>query len=272
LKCALEYAKHGWFVLPLNERNKTPVGKLVPNGIKNASRDENTIKNWFENTRYNIGIATGQKSKIWALDIDGPIGALVLWNWESKNGHLFTLAQRTGRIDGGRQLFFWYPNDYAIKTRANILTGIDVKGDSGYIVAPPSIHSSGKKYIWEGKIPLNHAPVKLLELVGTKKHPTTTRKNTNNLSSQSTKYGQSVVNQLLNELSSCGRGRRDQTGYRAATRLLELEKTGEIEPGTAEHILRLGLSRCGYMADKRHERGERGYQRIISSARKKIYS
>jgi len=274
LNCALKYAKNGWFVLPLNERDKQPVGQLVPHGVKNASRDEKIIKNWFHKSNHNLGIATGPKSQIWVLDIDGPVGCLVWWDWEATNGPVFTAAQRTGRLDGGRQLIFKYPRDYTIKTRANIKTGLDVRGENGYIVAPPSIHPSGKKYRWEGRIPINHAPPKLLELVGTKKHPTTappkTSKTSRSSNSKSSNYGQAVTFQLLEELSSCGRGGRDQAGYRVAVRLLELEKSGDIEPGTAEHILYLGLDRCGYLADKRHERGERGFHRILNSAKRKI--
>ena len=273
LRYALDYARHGWHVLPLTPGDKMPFGQFAPNGVKNATTDEETIERWFSKSKCNLGIATGPQSKIWVIDIDGPVGCLVWWEWEANHGHAFTLAQRTGRHDGGRQLIFQYPEDYTIKTRANIRTGIDVRGENGYIVAPPSIHPSGSQYVWEGKIPINPAPIELLKLVGKQRLPTTAKpisSYTNRPSSSGTNYGRKVAEDLRCELSSCARGGRDQLGYRVAVRLLELEISGDIGPGTAEFILRAGLTNCGYMDDKRHERGERGLQRLLSSARRKI--
>ena len=272
LKYALDYARHGWHVLPLNPREKTPVGRLVPQGVKNATTDERTIKNWFHKTNFNLGIATGPKSKIWVLDIDGTVGAVVWWDWEAVNGSVFTLAQRTGRIDGGKQLFFQWPQDRPVQSKTKFLPGLDSRGRGGYVVAPPSIHPSGKPYVWEGKVPINPAPDKLLDLVSTKRHPTTERyKNPIVNNSDGSNYGKVAINELFNELASCARGERDKTGYRVAVRLLELEKTGAIEPGKAEEVLRAGLARCGYLDDPRKERGEKGFQRILNSARKRIH-
>ena len=268
LKYALQYARHGWLVLPLAPKGKAPFGKLAPNGVKNASKDENTIKSWFGDGICNIGIATGGGSQIWVLDIDGPVGCLVWWDWEAKNGHVFTTAQRTGRPDGGRQLFFKYPKNHIIKSCAGIMSGIDVRGDHGYVVAPPSIHPSGRRYVWEGKAPTCTAPTKLIELVGTKRLPTSpARTRPRSLYSN---YGRKTEGQLLDDLGSCPRGGRDQKGYRVAVRMLELERSGDVPPGAAEEVLRIGLARCGFMSDERRERGERGFLRILSSAQKKI--
>jgi len=269
IHCALRYAESGWFVLPLIPRGKRPLGSLVPKGVLDASRHEQTIGTWFQGTGANLGIATGKKSGIWVLDIDGPVGSLVWWDWEAQNGHCFTLAQRTGRRDGGRQLFFNYPVGYTIKSRTGVMTGVDVRADSGYVVAPPSVHPSGKNYVWEGKVPINKAPLKLLELIGARKtHKPTS--GAQNKTSRSSNYGPTVRAGLLQELSSCPRGGRDQLAFRVATRLLELEKTGDIRGGQADEIVHIGLTRCGYIDDPRKERGERGFQRIMSSARKRI--
>lgn len=271
LKCALEYAQYGWHILPLASKGKTPIGRLVPHGVKDASRDKDVIKKWFSKTNYNVGIATGPKSGIWILDIDGPVGAVVWWDFEARHGSVFTLAQRTGRIDGGRQLFFRYPQSYIVRSKTRIVPGIDVRGEGGYVVAPPSIHESGKRYTWEGRVPINPAPSRLLKLVATKTPPTTTsRPSSPSLSkSLTTNYGKAAIDGLLEELSSCPRGGRDSTGYRVAVRLLKLEASGYVAPGTAENVLREGFAKNGYLEDKRHERGERGLQRILNSARRK---
>ena len=268
-ECAMRYAAAGWFVLPLQPRDKQPIGTLVPRGVLDATRDDKLIHKWFTSTNANIGIATGVNSKIWVLDIDGPVGALIWWDWEANNGHCFTLAQRTGRLDGGRQLFFRYPPTLIIKSQTQVMTKIDVRGDAGYIVAPPSIHPSGKRYRWEGKVPINDAPRKLLKLIGARKRPKPTSP-PQDYAMKSSNYGLKAANELLVELSSCPRGGRDQLAFRVATRLLELEHEGSIQPGTAEETLRIGLSRCGYLDDPRKERGERGLHRIMNSARRRV--
>ena len=55
-----------------------------------------------------------------------------------------TLQVLTG---GGRHLYFACTDGG--RNRVGVLSGIDVRGDGGYVVAPPSIHVSGKIYAWE---------------------------------------------------------------------------------------------------------------------------
>jgi len=51
---------------------------------------------------------------------------------------------------GGFHLFFQYPNE-EMRNLINLLPGIDIRAEGGYIVAPPSLHVSGKSYEWKGK-------------------------------------------------------------------------------------------------------------------------
>ena len=37
------------------------------------------------------------------------------------------------------------------RNRVNLLDGVDVRADGGYIVAPPSIHNNGNRYEWENE-------------------------------------------------------------------------------------------------------------------------
>jgi len=48
---------------------------------------------------------------------------------------------------GGRHIFFRYAGGPVSKTLA---AGIDLKGEGGYVVAPPSIHPTGKRYVVDG--------------------------------------------------------------------------------------------------------------------------
>ncbi len=46
--------------------------------------------------------------------------------------------------------------------RAGLTQGIDLRGDGGYVVAPPSLHPSGQLYAWaRGRSPAEMAPAAL---------------------------------------------------------------------------------------------------------------
>jgi hypothetical protein len=62
-----------------------------------------------------------------------------------------TVECRTG--GGGRHLYFAHPGGL-IRNKVALAGGIDLRGDGGYVVAPPSMHSSGVRYEWiDGRSP-----------------------------------------------------------------------------------------------------------------------
>ncbi|MFC3205624.1 bifunctional DNA primase/polymerase [Aquamicrobium soli] len=152
---------------------KHPVARLVPHGLKNASKDPTTVDGWFSAGRYNIGIATGSISGIVALDIDPRhAGDEALARLEEKYGQLpVTWRFLTG--GGGEHILFRHPKDRKIANSAGALgRGIDLRGDGGYIVAPPSLHICGRSYAISvdhhlDEVPLSDLPSWLSELLGT---------------------------------------------------------------------------------------------------------
>ncbi len=54
-------------------------------------------------------------------------------------------TQDTG--GGGKQAFYAHPGG-EVSNKAGLLPGVDIRGDGGYVVAPPSLHASGKRYRW----------------------------------------------------------------------------------------------------------------------------
>jgi len=49
----------------------------------------------------------------------------------------------------GRHLYFKYPAGTAIcNSVGKIAAGVDCRGDNGYVLVPPSVHPSGKRYAW----------------------------------------------------------------------------------------------------------------------------
>lgn len=142
---ALQYAERfKFFVLPVED--KKPVGSLVPNGFKDASRDPSQIHDWWDKKpEAGVGIAVKQ-SGLLVLDIDPRNGGDDSFTDLIKEfGELPPCPQvLTG---GGGSHFYFSAHPKIGKTISSLLPGIDLKAD-GYVVAPPSKHLSGKTYAW----------------------------------------------------------------------------------------------------------------------------
>lgn len=142
LEAALDYAARGWRVFPLKPRGKTP---LVKGGFKVATVAPAQIRAWWEKwPDANIGIATGQASGILVLDIDSPEGLAALKRLRELHGELpATMVATTAR-----GWHFYYQLRQGEEIRCSSGEGLDVRGDGGYVVAPPSIHETGAVYAW----------------------------------------------------------------------------------------------------------------------------
>lgn len=163
LGAALEYARLGWSVFPVQSvvggrcscknKNCQNPGKhpRTPNGLHDATMDPLKIQGWWRTyPDSNIGIATGSISGLYVLDIDPRHGG---------DDSLDGLEQTNGRIarsvecftgGGGRHMYFKYPQTGMVRNHTNVPgLGLDVRGDGGYVVAPPSGHVSGHAYEWE---------------------------------------------------------------------------------------------------------------------------
>lgn len=133
---------------------KHPFGRLVRNGLKDASKDAPTVECWFANPRLNVGIATGAPSRIIVLDIDPRHGGdEMLAALEREHGALpATWHFLTG--GGGEHIVLRHPGARIPNSAGRLGPGIDVRGDGGYIVAPPSGHICGRRYA----ISVDHHP------------------------------------------------------------------------------------------------------------------
>jgi len=160
---ALKYAARGWSVFPCHPMDKTPA---CPHGFHDGTNNPWDVRKlWGSRTNLNIGIATGKKSGFWVLDIDGQSGRDSLEALENEYGKLpETLISQTGK---GQHYLFKIPSGMEISnTAGRVASGIDTRGDGGYIVAPPSIHPSGAIYTWQDdNAEIAEAPEWLLELV-----------------------------------------------------------------------------------------------------------
>ncbi len=184
---ALEYAARGWLVVPLHSPtvHGCSCGRAAcaspakhprtVHGLKDASRDPVTIREWWGRwPDANIGIVTGPESGLLVLDVDGKLGEESLIDFERRGFHLpDTYTIRTG--GGGQHPYFLWPEGTDVRNSAGkIAPGLDIRGQGGYVVAPPSLHASGARYeINESAIPPVPAPEWLLSLIQAQTSPQT---------------------------------------------------------------------------------------------------
>jgi Bifunctional DNA primase/polymerase, N-terminal/AAA domain/Primase C terminal 1 (PriCT-1) len=178
LEAALSYASNGLAVLPVHTIARgvcscgsptcSSPGKhpLTSNGLKAGTVDAAQITAWWTRSPdANVGIVTGAVSGIVALDIDLRGGLVALADVERTHGRLPTTA-KTLTGSGGFHYLFRHPGREVRNSAGKLGEGIDVRGDGGYIVAPPSMHHSGNCYQWlHGLHQLTDPPKWLLELL-----------------------------------------------------------------------------------------------------------
>lgn len=185
LDTALAYARRGWAVFPLHavHEGRCTCGNAAcgspgkhprtEHGFKDATTNETTIRQWWtEHPSANIGIATGKPSGLLVVDVDPRHGGdEALHELEAQQGPLpDTVESQTG--GGGRHILLSYPG-YVVKSGTNALgPGLDVKSGGGYIVAPPSVHPSGRRYEWEAsshpdEVEIAEAPAWMLAMLKT---------------------------------------------------------------------------------------------------------
>lgn len=165
---AVAYARRGLKVLPLLPRGKEPNGSLTPHGLKQASSDPDQVAAWWaQSPDANIGLATGEGSRILVLDVDAKDydGFVTLAALEHEFGLLPVAPfQTTGEKNGrrGKQIFFQWTeeirNAQGLKANGDpgpLGYGLDVRGDGGYVVAAPSVHPSGVAYAWDSQLRLS---------------------------------------------------------------------------------------------------------------------
>jgi putative DNA primase/helicase len=167
LEWALRYVARGWAVLPnytvdadgvctCSKREQCPNPGKHPRldvGVKGSSTQPATIRRWLERQwpgRCNLGIATGQVSGLVVIDVDPRHGGLkTLAALERELGPLPTDTPRVRTGSGGLHVYLAYPTDgSSIRNSEGLLgPGIDVRGDGGYVLCPPSRTNKGL-YQW----------------------------------------------------------------------------------------------------------------------------
>ena len=139
---AQEYLEIGIPVVPISYRKKTPLltsWKEFQNRLPSATEIETWWRKWPD---ANLAIVTGKVSNLIVIDADGPEGE----KWVLENLSHTPLVVKTAR---GKHSYYCPPSDGFPKNAVGIAPEVDIRSQGGYIIAPPSRHSSGCFYEWE---------------------------------------------------------------------------------------------------------------------------
>jgi hypothetical protein len=181
---ALAYARHGWRVFPCHnitdagccscgEGNCLSPGKhpRTAHGCKDATIDAGLIWRWWQQwPTANVAVATGKGSGIFVVAPDHAQGVQDLSRLVAvHDGPLPpTIRVRSGSGDGSHLYFNWPAAGTVANSKNHNGLAIDIRGEGGYVIAPPSGHISGGTYAWEiglDDAPLAEAPPWMLDWV-----------------------------------------------------------------------------------------------------------
>jgi len=165
LAAAIAYQSDGLSVIPIKAESKESL--VAWRRFQDERADETMIRDWFAQfPDAGVGIVTGAISGLVVIDIDNRNGGDV------SGRELFGTAPETVTVltPGGEHWWF-QANGEAIRNSAGLLgDGIDVRGDGGYVLAPPSRHPSGAVYQWEvgralGEIEIAPLPLEIAKRI-----------------------------------------------------------------------------------------------------------
>ena len=247
LAAALDYANTGIPVFPCLPRGKAPA---VSRGFLSATANPATIRRYWTVPERNIGMPTGVSSGIWVLDIDGDEGEASLRALETRHGAI----PKTRSVNTSRGRHVWFAYGEPIPSSAGrIGPGIDVRGDGGYVIAPPSIHPSGNCYAWLGDPwqELAVAPPWLVDVARARPGGNITERTVAMIRTpcHADGYGRAALRAEVSWLSNLPPGCRNHGLNRAAFSLFQLVAGGELSNTEVIAALEQACSANGLAAD-----------------------
>lgn len=197
-QAALQYARRGWPVFPCREKTETLVNSAkkeitfnakapyTGKGLKDATTDEDRIKAWWrQHPDALIGLPMGVNG-CFVLDFDP--------RCDDDSGEVWTLERLKAELEGqigvalprsltaitqsdGVHVYFRQPEGAPITNRGNLPQHVDVRGQGGYVIAPPSVMTeTGARYRWmrdrgdwRDDADVAEAPPELIEVLRSRK-------------------------------------------------------------------------------------------------------
>lgn len=220
---AATLAYKGWAVFPVDAESKVPLVKDWPNV---ASTDAKQVHQWWRKfPNASIGYATGILT---VVEIDGEEGLASMNALRAVNPWPPTLSSMSGR-----GLHFFYASPEPIRNcvglsqdgKRGLGKGIDVRGQGGFVVLPPSRHSNGRVYRWVQKV----APVCMPEWMTERLRSPTVEPGPPVEISDATRYVQTALEQELASIRDAPEGALNHAVNRAAFALGRFVASGELD-------------------------------------------
>ena len=146
LEIARTYAEQGWSIIPQSSGAKKPLVKWKP--FQDTPPSEALITDWW--TRFldaGICLILGPVSGVVAVDVDSLEAEKVFFGFlggEPKTRKTISGSQKPGKA----HYLFRCPGFPTTARYTPLHKELELRGHGGYVVLPPSLHPSGKRYAW----------------------------------------------------------------------------------------------------------------------------
>jgi len=138
-----EYLKFGWTIIPVVSGEKRPAVNWKDYQNKKPTNTE--LKEWFKDPNTGVGLITGKASGVIVVDEDS----------YKEKGTVLTLETPLKVKTGGGGTHYYFKYKEGVTNAVNRDKAVDVRGEGGFVVLPPTIHPNGNAYKWEGELPEN---------------------------------------------------------------------------------------------------------------------
>jgi Bifunctional DNA primase/polymerase, N-terminal len=236
-------------------------------GWADGSRHPPEVRWLFQHRNHTgIGIATGECSGAWVLDVDGHDGEVSLRNLIREHG---TLPHGPITVThGGFHFWFgWTPACKALRNRIGFARGLDVRTNGGGVAVPPSAHPEGGRYIWRDVSILDMEPPPapdwlLAEIVGSYQSPTTIP-TSSPAAVVTDRYAEGALRSAEDRIATAGDGQQRSTLYTEAFSIgARIVAPGLVSVSEAlDRLTAAGLRMANY---KRHRWVPDAVQRVVS--------
>jgi hypothetical protein len=207
---------------------------LVATGFKAATKDLRQVEIWWRQwPDALIGVPTGAASGFFVIDVDAPgaehgdVDGLLAWDKLTK-GRPLPPTRRHETPNGGLHILFKYdPARPVTNSRGALPEGVDVRGDGGYVIWPPSKLPDGRAWRVQETCEtdvITDAP-ELHEILA--KKPATLKGNRS-------AYGRAALDGEIARAASARKGQRNETLNIAALKLGRVVGTGALPRVDAE--------------------------------------
>lgn len=257
LEAALRYARRGWPVFPCHHPHSTSgcsceddrctsPGKhpRTRRGHLDASTHRSVIERWWSRwPQANVAIRTGGRGRggpgLLVVDVDPPHGGeSSLQQLVSEHRPLpVTRTAFTG--GGGRHLYFTHPGGTVRNSAGALGPGLDVRGDGGYVIAPPSVHRSGAAYRWGPVRSLAPPPGWLVEMLALPERPRPPAPDPSRVRRDPgvSAWAAAAVAGELDRVAKAEEGRRNHVLNRAAFVLGQIVGGGHLDGDSTSAVL-----------------------------------